>query len=121
MTEEVRSRTQNLITEACQSEDPVLSSTRFKDESLGFISGSPYLGDQVVKQWCALRSEATQPERSDDETGGSTLEFSTNLGETIYRYFTHVLVFQAILRFGRTPGGPVDRSTVYVNTSASPE
>jgi len=104
-----------------QNYGSVLSSNRFKDESLGFISGSPYPGDQVVKQWCALCGESTQPERSDDETAGSTLEFSTDLGETIYRHFTHDLVFQAILRFGRTPGESVDRSTVYVNTSASPE
>lgn len=104
-----------------QNYGSVLSSNRFKDDSLGFISGSPYPGDDVVKQWCALCGESAQPVRSDDKTIGSTLEFSTDLGETIYRHFTHDLVFQAILRFGRTPGESVDRSTVYVNTSASPE
>ncbi|MCG1004663.1 MULTISPECIES: hypothetical protein [Halobacterium] len=104
-----------------QNYGSVLSSNRFKDESLGFISGNPYPGDQVVKRWCALCGEPTQPERSNGEDGGNTLQFSTDLGETIYHHFTHDLVFQAILRFGRTPGESTDASTVYVNTSASPE
>lgn len=104
-----------------QNYGSVLSSNRFKDDSLGFISGSPYPGDDVVKRWCALCGEPTQPVRTDKNAGGNTLQFSTDLGETIYRHFTHDLVFQAILRFGRTPDESNNSSTVYVNTSASPE
>ncbi len=104
-----------------QNYGSVLSSNRFKNESIGFISGNPYPGDHVVKRWCALCGESTQPNRNDDETGRTELQFNTDMGEKIYRHFTHDLVFQAILRFGRSPEESNETSRVYVNTSASPE
>lgn len=62
----------------------VLSSNLFKNESVGFVSGSPFPGDDVVKQWAALCGEATEPERDGTGNSGSLNGFS-GFGEEIYR------------------------------------
>lgn len=122
---ESRYRVQNYAT--------VLSSNRFEEDRLGVVSGNPYPGDHVVQQWAALCGEFTEPLRGDDcgadeatvgeETNcsSSRLEFSTELGDRIYRHFTHDQVFQAIMRFGRSTGEEIGRSRVYINTSTVPE
>ena len=98
----------------------VLSSNLFKNESVGFVSGSPFPGDDVVKQWAALCGEATEPERNGEGNSGS-LDGFTGFGEEIYRHLTHGQVFQAILRFGRTKEARERPTSVYVNTQAIPE
>jgi len=98
----------------------VLSSNLFENESVGFVSGSPFPGDDVVKQWAALCGEATEPIRSGDGNS-NPLEGFSGFGEEIYRHLTHGQVFQAILRFGRTQDTQRDSTSVYVNTQAVPE
>jgi hypothetical protein len=98
----------------------VLSSNLFEDESVGFVSGSPFPGDDIVKQWAALCGEATEPIRSGNDNS-SPLEGFSGFGEEIYRHLTHGQVFQAILRFGRTQDTQKDTTSVYVNTQAVPE
>ncbi|MGQ3329921.1 hypothetical protein [Halorubrum sp. FL23] len=98
----------------------VLSSNLFKNESVGFVSGSPFPGDDVVKQWAALCGEVTEPERDGTGNSGSLNGFS-GFGEEVYRHLTHNQVFQAILRFGRTEGAREQSTSVYVNTQAIPD
>lgn len=98
----------------------VLSSNLFENESVGFVSGSPFPGDDVVKQWAALCGEATEPKR-DGSNHSSSLKGFTGFGEEIYQHLTHGQVFQAILRFGRTEKTRGKPTSVYVNTQAIPE
>ncbi|UPM43164.1 hypothetical protein [Halocatena salina] len=133
--EEYRSRSNSSWFEQCIKSDPdcttseystgdlcalnyasITSSNKFAEESLGFVSGCPYPGDDIVTQWSVLCGEATEPNRSPD--GGLT--GFTGFGDDIYRHFTSNKVFQAILRFGRSDEIE-DTTTVYVNTQALPE
>jgi len=77
------------------------------------ISGSPLPGDDVIKHWTGLCGEATAPKRSN-----GTLVGYDGFGQTVYEYFTHQQVFQAILRFGREVSETT--TTVYLNTTALP-
>lgn len=94
----------------------VLSSNKFKKEDLGVVSGSPFPGYDVLRQWAGLCG--TSVEIPDQEK-----ELSLDgAAEELYHHFSHHQVIQAVLRFGRdrsvwNRGG----STVWLNTTALPE
>lgn len=95
----------------------IRSSNAFEDRSIGFVSGSPYPGDAVIKRWAALCDEPTIPERATD---GQLQDF-TGFGSRVYRHFTHHQVVQAVYRFGRDSRQTDAATTVYINTLALPE
>ncbi|MFC4551759.1 MULTISPECIES: hypothetical protein [Halorussus] len=86
------------------------SSNDFANEPLGVISGSPHPRRAILQKWAAYFGEGIEPE------GRGTKKSFGELGNKIYRHFSHHQVLQAILRFGRGDA----EATVYLNTLALP-
>lgn len=118
----------------------IKSSNKFENEDLGMVFGTPYPGDDVIRQWAGLCGVGVEIRgtgenkkfidtgqsntKSDSEERSGTAsddESIKGVGEKIYEHYVHNQVVQAVLRFGREEsvienGG----ATVYLSTRALP-
>lgn len=95
----------------------LLGSNKYKNKSVGYVSGSTNYGDGFVEQWATyIGEEATLPDRDANENWA---DVESGIEGSV-RFLTHMRenqTLQAIMRFGRQGNG----CTVYVNTSAVPD
>jgi len=90
----------------------VLSSNKFKEKKLGFVTGMRNYGDDYVYKWGCYLNKDVSVDRSGDETEYQFGDESFNIFP-LYRNLT----LQDVFRFGRNE----QPTTVYVNTSGLPE
>ena len=88
----------------------VRSSNDFKDEHLGFISGSRHYGDRYIKRWGAFSGQAIEP----NDERGCNRDYG-EFGNKVLQHM-HRETIQDALRFGRN----AQHTRVYVNTSVLP-
>ena len=90
----------------------ILSSNKFEDKHLGFVTGMRNYGDDYVFKWGCYLGKDVSVDRSGDET-----EFQ--FGNETFNVFPlyRNLTLQDVFRFGRN----TEPTTVYVNTSGLPE
>jgi hypothetical protein len=90
----------------------ILSSNKFQDKQLGFVTGMRNYGDEYVFKWGSYLGKSVQVDRSGNETEYHFGEESFNIFP-LYRNLT----LQDVFRFGRNE----EPATVYVNTSGLPD
>jgi len=91
----------------------ILSSNKFQDKQLGFVTGMRNYGDQYVFKWGSYLDKTVQVNRQD----GKETEYQ--FGDESFNIFPlyRNLTLQDVFRFGRNQ----QPTTVYVNTSGLPE
>ena len=90
----------------------ILSSNKFQDKQLGFVTGMRNYGDEYVFKWGSYLNKSVSVDRSGDET-------EYQFGNETFNVFPlyRNLTLQDVFRFGRNK----EPTTVYVNTSGLPE
>jgi len=89
----------------------VLSSNKFKDKQLGFVTGMRNYGDEYILKWGCYLNKDVSIDRSSKDTN---IQFGNESFDVFPLYRN--LTLQDVLRFGRN----TEQTTVYVNTSGLP-